>query len=209
MAKTLYHGELAKRGPVAITVKNNPQPSQKKKGTYYIPVILDGEERYLNPENEAILAFFQNTAGRTFTLHFAGSGKDGSAAVTYIGEATPQQTAPTPQPVPPPASGATSFAPPPPPPGGANVPPHQPAAPPLQQAAPPAHPQGLKPQAGQRVGNAMTNAVNVLVAIGVDPTSPKFYEETYFIASNLCRVAEMIENGRLAVNAKERSAGQH
>ena len=52
----------------------------------------------------------------------------------------------------------------------------------------------------------MNKAVDILIAIGVDPTSSKFYEECHFIASNLCRVSDLLESGHLAVNAKQRSA---
>jgi hypothetical protein len=52
----------------------------------------------------------------------------------------------------------------------------------------------------------VNKAVDVLVQIGTDPFSPEFYRQVHEVASDLIRVSEMLQDGKLAPTAKERAA---
>lgn len=131
--KTLFHSELVKLGPVAVTVESDVMKSKfSKPGAVkpdYVVLIIDGEERTYNTENAECAAFFDGQKGRTFTLVAEGSREN--ATLTYVGEAMP---APAPEAAKPPVKAPSR-------PGKPATPP---AAPATQRPAAAAAPDGLK-----------------------------------------------------------------
>jgi hypothetical protein len=71
--KTLYHGELRKLGPVAVTVTSEPTESTKQKGTYYVELQVEGRQRYYHPENDACLEFWRGRRGQSLTVMAIGA----------------------------------------------------------------------------------------------------------------------------------------
>jgi hypothetical protein len=108
----IFHKALAERGPVRVTVDDNPR-YLKNKDAYVIDLTVGADKVGYWAENEACKSFFDGQKGRTFTIIAEGS-RD-SATITYVGEQAPP-------------SGALPPAP------AANRPPPPVAAPPAAQA---------------------------------------------------------------------------
>ena len=96
MAKTAYHSELVSLSPIKITVNSGVIESTKKKGTFYVKATINGEERYINPENDGIMDFFDAHNGQTVTIVAAGRDKD--ATITLVGEELPRRQEPAQRP---------------------------------------------------------------------------------------------------------------
>ena len=79
MAKTLYHSALVKIGATQIDVLSDILESKFKKGTYYVLVRLDGEERSYGLDSQALMDELGDRKGQRLTVEARGSGKDGSA----------------------------------------------------------------------------------------------------------------------------------
>jgi hypothetical protein len=80
--KTLYHSELSKLGPVTIEITSDLMESKYKKGTYFVGVKLDGEERTLNIENDECGAALDQRKGQVLTIEATGSRE--SAEITIL-----------------------------------------------------------------------------------------------------------------------------
>jgi hypothetical protein len=137
-SKTLWHKELKELSPVAVTVKSERQKSKFSKPNEpkpdFVCLVINGQERLYNVENDACGNFFAGQRGRSFTIIAEGSRED--ATITYVGEAAAtvgHQPPPAARPPQPPAApqppqhydsnppGRPGGAPPPPPP--ASTPP--------------------------------------------------------------------------------------
>jgi hypothetical protein len=81
------------------------------------------------------------------------------------------------------------------------------AAPTPPPATPAPAPKPHAPVYGATVGMAINNACEILSSIGTDPFSPEFYKQLHQVASDIARVAQMIEAGNLAPTAKQRAGG--
>lgn len=124
--KTLYHSELVQLGRVQVTQKNLPQRSKYSGKPDYVVLLIDGEERIYNCENETCQSFFnvQGNQGRTMVIEAQGSRDD--ALIDWISDVAPEASqAASPQGRPAPARAA---APP--------TPPARTMAPPAKTAAP-------------------------------------------------------------------------
>lgn len=139
MAKTLYHSELVKSGPVTVNVASEVKKSKfPGKPNYVYLKVLDKatgqftEERPYNIDNPSCEAFFAGQKDRTFVI--VAEGKAEQATITYVGESAANMT---------PAAGAPPAAARPP----ASSPPPPPSCPPVAAPAPPApsHPTGAPP----------------------------------------------------------------
>jgi len=101
--KTLYHGELRTLSPVKVKVVSEILKSTHKKEEYYVKLMLDGRERYLHPENDQCLKFWDGRKGTTITIVADGTHEE--ATIVMVGhelgehrqEPTPQPTAPSQQ----------------------------------------------------------------------------------------------------------------
>jgi hypothetical protein len=189
--KGIYHSELRKAGPVRVTVEAEAQESTKKKGSYYVTLKINGQTRYYNPENQACMDFFDGTKGQTFTIIADGGGKgqEDTATIEYVGEqiseAKPKTNAP-PNRAPAPSSAA---------PRGPT--PHNTASPTRPATRPPAQ-IGIH---GATVGMAIKEAVRHACAAGELWNPEAIYER----ASDLIRLAQALESGRLAPKFSERT----
>jgi hypothetical protein len=190
MAKTLYHSELCKLGPVEVTVKSDILKSKYAGKPDYVVLELDGEDRNYGFDTPECATPFEGQKGQTFTIVAEGSGKDGTAVVTYVGEGggTPQRKpAARPQARPAAPNRAT------PPPARQNAP-----TPPPRPANQPPVPNGA------RVGSAINKAVDYLIASTQDWDPNKIYE----YASDLMRVSERLEQNKLARPFSDRQGNQ-
>ena len=212
--KTLYHSELVRLGPVRVTVASDVLESTKRKGSWYVTLNINGEDRYYNPENQACLDFWLGQKGRTFTIIAlgGGKGKEDTAGIHYVGEAgetVGQQPAPKAPAGPAPRPQAASPAP-----GGPAAPrgpvPHEnrpqgqpsagnaPSSKPAQAAAKP--PAGPAQGNGQRVGMALNKAIDYMIA-EAQPWNPT---EITNRASDILRIADWLEAGHRAPDLKAR-----
>ena len=142
-AKTLYHSQLCKLGPVMVTVKSDVSKSKFAGKPDYCYLVINGEEFGYSFDSPACQQFFAGQKGRSFMIQ--AEGRDADAKITYLGEPGSQKlAAPA---TPPPAAAPQPGLPPP------NI---QPPAVPPRQAAPAATP----PPAGNPPpppGATMTN----------------------------------------------------
>lgn len=106
-AEILFHSELAKMGPVAVTVDGEPRYVKSKDKFAVDLTMADGTQRSYWCENEACKEFFKGQKGAAFSL--VAAGRDEDAVLTYVGQAAATLPAKT-----------------------ANPPPKQPNAPPPQ-----------------------------------------------------------------------------
>ena len=99
MAKTLFHSELVKMGPVKMTVKSDVLHSKYSKPNDPKPpyVILDigGTERTYNCENPSCESFFSGAKNQVITIIAEGSRED--ATITLVGEELPRRQEPLPK----------------------------------------------------------------------------------------------------------------
>lgn len=192
MAKTLYHSELCKLGPVEVTVKSDILKSKYAGKPDYVVLELNGEDRNYGFDTPECSVPFEGQKGSTFVIVAEGSGKDGTAVVTYVGEGggTPQRK--------PAARPAARPAP-------ARPAPARPAAAPAARPAQAAGPAQQGPWShgphGARVGAAINKAVDYLIASTQDWNPNKIYE----YASDLMRVSERLEQNKLARPFADRS----
>jgi hypothetical protein len=121
----IFHKTLCERGPVRITVDDNPR-YLKNKDAYVIDLTVGTDKVGYWAENEACKSFFDGQKGRTFTIIAEGS-RD-SATITYVGEQAPPSGALPPAP-------AVNRPPPPPATHAPTTPPPQAAAPAAVRAA--------------------------------------------------------------------------
>jgi hypothetical protein len=202
--KTLYHSELKKLSPVRVTVETDVLESQKKKGSYYVTLNVNGEQRYYTPENQACMDFFADKKGQTFTIVAEGGGKgsEDSALITQVGddpaEVAARAPAPKPAAAPAPRRGPTPHS-------TTNAGPRPAAAAPPTPATAnkPATPARM-PANGARVGMAINQACAYLIAEGV-PWNPKIITER---ASDLIRASEWLEQGHLLPPFSERQKAE-
>lgn len=195
MAKTLYHSELVKLGPVEVTVKSDILKSKYPGKPDYVSLTIGGEDRNYSFDTPECMTPFEGQKGQTFTIIAEGSGKDGTAVVTYVGEGggTPQRK---------PAAKPLTR-----PPARSQVP-----ARPAQQSAPsrpqgagnqPAHQPSYGPH-GARVGAAVNKAVDILIAQGQEWNPTVAWE----IASDIMRISDRLEQNKLARPFSERHAAE-
>lgn len=71
--KSCYHSELTRRGEVQVEVMADPIASTFKKGTFFVPLKFDGNERSYQPENDNCLAVFRGRKGQTLSILAEGS----------------------------------------------------------------------------------------------------------------------------------------
>lgn len=202
MASNLYHSALCAMGQVTVTVKSERTKSKFQDKPDYYTLTIAGQDYWYPLDSEACGQFLAGQKGNTFVIQ--ASGRDQDAALTYIGPAAapPQQAAP-PAPPQPPAGyppGPAAAAPPP-----ATHQPPRPAQParPSQQRPPQPPPQTNKGVYGATAGAAVKDATGIVERCGFDPFTSEFYEHVHFIASNIVRVAEMVERRELAVTPKQ------
>lgn len=211
--KGIYHSELRKAGPVRVTVEHEAQESSKKKGSYYVTLKIDGQTRYYTPENQACMDFFNGTKGKTFTIIADGGGKgqEDSATIEYVGEqvseAKPRTAAPANRPAAARGPAAPRRGP---TPHNTTVPPghpqHQPAAQPARPAAALQRPPQQASIHGATVGMCMKEALTVVNAMGIDPFSEDYVIRTWHLSSDLIRLAQALESGKLAPKLVDRMA---
>jgi hypothetical protein len=193
MAKNLYHSALVKLGPVEVTVKSDILHSKFPGKPDYVVLEIDGEDFNYSFDTPECAAPFEGQKGASFTVVAEGSGKDGTATVTYVGEGggTPQRK---------PAARPPAR------PAARNQPP---ARPPVQNAAnrppspgnqPPRPPQPPVSN-GARVGAAINKAVDYTIAVGSEWNPTLVWE----IASDIMRISERLEQNKLARPHSERS----
>lgn len=187
MAKTLYHSELVRFGPAEVTLKSDILKSKYQGKPDYVVLVFGHEERNYSIEGPNCRAVWEGRKGQTFTVVAEGSGKDGSAAVTYVGSKGGETPQPTPRP---PAADSRR---PEPPPAPASPPEHQNAA-----NRPPER--GVEPLHGAMVGAAINKAVDFAIASS-EPWDPNRIWEH---ASDLIRVHQKLEAGQLAKPFRER-----
>lgn len=92
--KTLYHGELRKLGPVAVTVSSEPTESTKQRGTYYVELQCEGRQRYYHPENDQCLEFWRGRRGQTLTVLAVGAREEATFETEGATEAPPPRQTP-------------------------------------------------------------------------------------------------------------------
>jgi len=90
--KGMYHSELVRMGPVAVTVKSDVLRSKFKDKPDYVILEIDGAERIYNTENDECADFFRDQKGRTFTL--VAEGREADAILTYVGEGVAEEAEP-------------------------------------------------------------------------------------------------------------------
>jgi hypothetical protein len=77
---------------------------------------------------------------------------------------------------------------------------------------PPAEPKpkldGPMPVYGATVGCCLKEACSIVNSLGTDPFNPEYFKQVYQIASDLIRVARMLEKGELSPSAKQRQEGK-
>lgn len=114
--KTLYHSELANMGPVVATVTEGVKESSKKRGSYYVTLLLEGRTRYYTVENEQCGQAFDGWDGQTVVISATGSRENAAIDIEAADEgaqAAPVAPAAAKQPVRPVPSGPAQ-------PGGSN-----------------------------------------------------------------------------------------
>ena len=144
MAKTLYHSELVKMGPVKVTVKSDVLPSKFQGKPPYLELLIGNNLRQYSTENNECADFFQGQKGRSFTIVAEGSREQ--AIITYVGEAAPDPE-PEQQPARQPAKAKSNRPPAQPPASGSNQTANRP---PPQQAPPPEQTNGQHAEAAAR-----------------------------------------------------------
>ena len=155
MAKSLWHSELVKLGPVKVTVKSGVLESTKKAGSFYVTLNVNGEDRYYNPENQACEEFFNNRVGQTISV--VASGREADALLTLVGEELPRQA-------PKPASTRTQ-----PPQHHDSNPPGRPGGPP---AAEPQHATGMRAKSiryGYKAGLPNFSSEYIEIEVELEP----------------------------------------
>ena len=208
MPKTLYHSALKQLGPVRVTVKSDVLQSKFSKPNApkpdYVILEIAGEEWNYSLENPTCGEVFEGQKGNTFTIvaDGGGRGKEDSATVTYVGEAASGDgdTAPAAPARPAPPVKRQNG-----PPHNTSVPPGHPAHQPAPAAArPTAAPRVETKHFGATVGMCVKAAVDYCIAEGVAFDPNVVFER----ASDLVRVAEAMEGGRLAKPFSERTKEQ-
>jgi hypothetical protein len=197
MPKTLYHSALVKLGPVKVTVKSDVTDSKFPGKPPFVTLEIGGESFNYNTESDECAAFFEGSKGKTFHLVAEGSGKDGTAKVSYVGGTAGAEKPAAP------ARGVARK-------GMAahntGVPPGHPghAPHPAAAARPPGQTAPVKPRNGAMVGACVNKAVDYMIAEGV----PYNAEEVANRASDLVRIAESLESGHLRPKYSERHPAQ-
>ncbi len=95
--KTLYHSELVKCGAVEVEVKTDVLKSKYDGKPDYVAIILDGEERLYNCENEACATFFDDLKGIKLTIQASGGREDALIQEVDSGPARPPAAKPAAQ----------------------------------------------------------------------------------------------------------------
>ena len=96
-AKTLYHSQLTKLGPVMVTVKSDVRKSQFAGKPDFCYIVINGEEFGYSFDSPACQKFFTGQKGRSFMIK--AEGRDADATITYLGEPGSQKfAAPAPPP---------------------------------------------------------------------------------------------------------------
>ena len=183
MSKNLYFSALSKMSPVTAVVTSDVMDSKFKKAgmpNKFVALKIDGEEYSHTIETEACATALAGLKGKTVQITTSGNKETSAFEVVILGQSA------------------------------ASLPPKQPSQPQSQQPEPaaPAPAPAAKQHApvfGATVGNCMKMAVDTVTAIGTDPFSPEFYRQTHQIASDLIRVAQMLEAGNLAPSAKQQA----
>lgn len=138
--KQLFHSELVKMGTIKVTVKSDVLKSKFKNQNNYVVLLIDRAERNYLLDTTELESWFDGLKGRTFTLLAEGSTKDGTAQLTYVGEAMPEAPGnePADEPAGRPPAKPRSVKPPAQPPRGRNAAPPPREGKPRQTATPPA-----------------------------------------------------------------------
>lgn len=130
--KTLYHSELVKLSPLEARVVKNPIPSKFKKGSFFVPLLIDGVERSYGCENKQCVDAFEGLEGFDVTITATGSREESAIEIEQHGGPEADDTG-EPQRPPQPAKQAPKQAP---KPTQAQRPPAQPASQAAPQSAP-------------------------------------------------------------------------
>lgn len=94
--KSIYHSTLVKFGPAYVTIKSDVLRSKKGDG-HYIVVEHEGEDQFLNIENDACADVLRHKKGQSLTLEATGSRDDAEikiAGPTGSSEDKPKSAAP-------------------------------------------------------------------------------------------------------------------
>lgn len=192
MSKTLYHSALCQLGEVAVTVKSDVLTSKFKKDQRYVVLVVDGEEKNYNCENDNCADFFDGQKGASFVLLAEGSREE--AVLTYVGDAEPMEAAAqrAPAKAPQPARAAAKGK----PPAGKSAAPPPATTTPKPSAKPPVQNGGghYTPN-GQTVGMALNQACEYNRR--EDPNGVFDGRRVTEIASRLLEISRWLERGNL------------
>jgi len=187
MSKNLYFSALSKLSPVTAVVTSDVLDSKFKKAgmpNKFVALKIEGEEYSHTLETDQCASALAGLKGKTVQITTSGSKETSAFEVVSLGQ--PASTIQKPQATAQPHTEAAKT--------------HQAAA---QAPAAPAQVKQHAPVFGATVGNCMKMAVDTVTSLGTDPFSPDFYRQTHQIASDLIRVAQMLEAGNLAPSAKK------
>lgn len=171
MAKTLYHSELTSLAWTEVTIKGDVTPSKYKGKPPFVAMIVAGEERLYNVENDTCGDALRGRNGQKLVIRAVGSRDEATIEIeggaSEPAHAAPAQPPRAAQPAPSTNTRATT-------------------------ATPPAQSQSVKPH-GATVGMAINCACANLTERGCELDA----EEVTQIASDLLRVAAWLEAGHL------------
>lgn len=186
---TVYHSELRKRSPLQLIVKSGVMNSKKKPGKKLVILTIDGIDRYYEPESAACEEALQNLQGKQVVL-IADGMKDGATL-----EAQSEPTW---------ANGPIE-----------NERTHQhqieqTLREPVEPKEQDAFSQAVKEKPirvhGAVVGCCLKEAVGIAKEIGIQPRTPEFNRFIWQVSSDLIRVYQSLEEGKLAAKPNPKPA---
>lgn len=195
--KSVYHSGLAGDDGYYITVTSGKLTSRFKGegevGHFYVEFEFDGVKHTYIAENEECADTLAQYKGQSVTVRAIGRGNEGTAEIEILntdGTTKQQRPASKPQQQKPPQRGSTTCA-----------------KPPQQSAQ---KPDGKHvPVFGATVGMAINQAVGILKEFDYPLDyflGAEFSRDTYTIASDIIRISERLEAGKLAEPVKNRTA---
>lgn len=216
--KTLYQSELISYDWVEITIKGPLTKSKYPGKPPYVPILLDGVERFYDVENEACEnAFKGRKIGERYVIRATGGREeariefeaDGTAPIESPEEVQRQPTGTRPNPADRSHLERRGGQ-------GSQAPAREASQPkgkterPAKQSAPAAKPApgNHAPVFGATVGMAVKEAVGIVREIGIQPLTPDFYRMVNEIASDIIRIALSLESGHLVPKLSDRIAAK-
>jgi hypothetical protein len=99
MAKSLWHADLVKMGPVTVTVKSDILKSKFSKPEApkldYVLLKIGNDDFSYNVESPECAMTFRGQKGKTIAIIAEGDGRQGTARVNYVGAPASQMQQPT------------------------------------------------------------------------------------------------------------------